>query len=181
MKTHIAGKNTWLALIPFILGSSMVALACNITSVFQPSTATPTMTPTFTASPTVTPSPTSTKTPTRTPTLTPTSEPTESIPSGTPMALWNHIPILPDALAAEGRPEDRYYRYITHTDQDKVMDYYLQQLPRYGWEVDWVSPNDHGGYIIYRKEIFDFIYIYEDGDLTFVTIFLSSGSPSLNS
>lgn len=34
--------------------------------------------------------------------------------------------------------------------------------------------------MIYRKDVLDFIYIYEDGHLTHVTIFLSSGSPSLN-
>lgn len=98
------------------------------------------------------------------------------------MSFWNHIPIRSDALAAEGRPEDRWYSYVTHTDQDLVLNYYLQKLPSYGWEIDWVSPNDHGGYIIYRKNVLDFIYIFADEDrgMTFVEIFLSSGSPSLN-
>lgn len=173
-------KNTWLILMPFVLGINIAVLSCNITSVFQPSTptATITLTPTLTATATVTPSPTVTETPTHTPTRTPTLTPTVSIPSGTPMAKWNNLPIMSDALAAEA--DTQYYRYITEMDQDKVLEYYLQQLPRYHWEVEWVSPNDHGGYIIYRKSYFDFIYIFEDRDLTFVTLILSSSSPSLN-
>jgi hypothetical protein len=186
MKTRVAVKNTWFAMIVFILGSNMLVLACKVTSVFQPSTATPTYTPTFTASPTVTASPTSTATPTRTPTRiptrTPTPEPTFPVPSGTPMSIWNRIPILPDALSAEGLPEDRWYSYVTHSDQDKVLDFYIQQLPRHKWEISWISPNDHGGYIIYRRDVLDAIYIFEDKDrdLTFVEIWISTGSPSLN-
>ncbi|MFN8398765.1 MAG: hypothetical protein U0X74_02025 [Anaerolineales bacterium] len=99
------------------------------------------------------------------------------------MSTWNHIPILTDALAAEGNPEDKWYSYITQTDQDNVLDYYLQQLPAYGWEIAWVTPNENGGYIIYREDIFeDFIYIFEDKEhkLTFVKIYISRGSPSRN-
>jgi hypothetical protein len=98
------------------------------------------------------------------------------------MSVWNRIPILPDASSAEGKPEDRWYSYVTKSDQDKVLEYYLQQLPRYRWEIDWISPNDDGGYIIYRRNVLDFIYIFEDKDrgVTFVEIFLSTGSPSLN-
>jgi hypothetical protein len=184
MKTNIAAKNTWLAIMALILGSSLPGIACNAASVFLPNTFTPTLTFTFTASPTVTssPSPTSTNTPTRIPTRTLTPEPTLSIPSGTPLSVWNRIPILPDASSAEGRPEDRWYSSVTHSNQDTVLDYYVQQLPRYRWEIDWVSPNDNGGYIIYRKNVLDFIYIFEDKDrdVTFVEIFLSTGSPSLN-
>ena len=101
------------------------------------------------------------------------------MPSGTPVSIWNNIPILPDALAGEGLPEDYYYRYVTNMSQEEVLDYYLQQLPLYNWEIDWVSPNDKGGYIIYRKNSWDFIYIYEDGDLTYVEIGLTASSPSL--
>ena len=180
MKTLFAGKNTRPALFSFVLGISIVMLSCNITSVFQPSTPTSTTAPTFTATSTETPSPTSTPTSTQTLGRTPTPEPTEVIPSGTPMSLWHNLPILADALAGELQVEDRYYRYITHTSQDEVLDYYLEQLPRYNWDIDWVSSNDEGGYIIYRKSISDWIAIFEEGDLTFVIIFLSRGSPSRN-
>jgi hypothetical protein len=97
------------------------------------------------------------------------------------VSVFHHIPIRSDALAAEGQPDDRWYSYVIDVDQDLVLDYYLERLPSNGWEVDWVSPNDHGGYIIYRKDVLDFIYIYEDEErgLTFVEIFLSTGSPSL--
>lgn len=92
------------------------------------------------------------------------------------MALWHEIPIRSDALAADGPAEERWYTYVTETDQDLVVKYYLDRLPAAGWEIDWVSPNDQGGYIIYRKNVLDFIYIFEDQErgLTFVDIFLSS-------
>ena len=182
MKTSIAVKNTWFALMICILGSSLLVLACNITSVFRPSTPTPTNSPTYTASPTITPSPTRTSTPTRTPTPTLTPNPTRSIPVGTPVSLFHKIPIRSDAVGADGQLEDRWYIYVTEVDQDLVLDYYLQRLPSTGWEIDWVSENDEGGYIIYRENVLDFIYIFEDHELgvTFVEIFLSTGSPSLN-
>ena len=180
MKTNISTKNIWPILIVFMFGSGLVSLACDLTTVFQPSTPTPTPTSTLTASPTVTPSVTFTETPTLTPTDTPTSPPTQAIPSGTPMARWHNLPIMHDAVAAEGEPDDRVYIYVTHADQDEVLQYYLVQLSRYGWEIDWTSPNDREGYIIYRKNVLDFIYIFEQGDLTFVNMFLSTSSPSLN-
>ncbi|MCQ3936605.1 MAG: hypothetical protein DPW18_06115 [Chloroflexi bacterium] len=181
MKTIIEIKKAWLILIPCILVSSFIVASCNTMFVFQPSTPTPTSPPTFTASPTITAPPTHT-TPTRTPTPTLTPEPTRSIPSGTPVSLFHNIPIPSDAVAAEGQPKDRWYVYVTEVDQDIVLEYYLQRLPAIGWEIDWVSENDKGGYIIYRKNVLDFIYIYEDQErsLTFVDIFLSTGSPSLN-
>lgn len=85
-------------------------------------------------------------------------------------------------MAAEGQPEDRVYTYITEVNQDLVLNYYLQKLTSYGWEIDGFSENDKGGYIIFRKNVLDFIYIYEDQErgVTFVHIFLSTGSPSLN-
>lgn len=182
MKTHIAATNNRLTTIIFALAGSMFALSCNTMSILQPSTATPTNSPTLTASPTNTPTPTITITPTWTPTRTPTPTPTRSIPSGTPVSKWHNIPIRSDALAAEGGVEERWYTYVTEADQDLVLDFYLEKLPPIGWEIDWVSPNDQGGYIIYRKNVLDFIFIFEDQErgLTIVSIFLSTGSPSLN-
>jgi hypothetical protein len=98
------------------------------------------------------------------------------------VSLFHNIPIRSDAKGAEGQPEDRWYSYVIEVDQDLILDYYLQRLPSIGWEIDWVSENDKGGYIIYRKDVLDFIYIFEDSErgLTFVDIFLSTGSPSLS-
>ena len=182
MKTNMETRNAWLALLACILGSSLLVVGCNGKSAFQLRTPTPTNSPTYTASPTVTASPTRTSRPTRTSTPTLTPEPTRSIPSGTPVSLFHNIPIRSDAVAADGQPEDRWYSYITEVSQDLVLDYYLQRLPSRGWEVEWVSENDKGGYIIYRKNVLDFIYIFEDQErgLTFVEIFLSTSSPSLN-
>lgn len=75
---------------------------------------------------------------------------------------------------------ERGYYYITTDSQEDVLFFYTKQLPLNNWAIDWIFPNDNGGYIIYRKEVLDFIYIYEEDDFTHVLIFLSSGSPSLN-
>ena len=139
-------------------------------------TSTATSTPTLTATPTATHTATPTASPTRRPTntpRTPTLTPTTSLPSGTPMPLWCNVPIPREAIAAESVETCRWYSFITTLDQDAVLDYYLLYLPYYDWDVDWISPNDNGGYIIYREGIFDFIYIYEDGGYTHVDIFLA--------
>ena len=86
---------------------------------------------------------------------------------------------MPGAIAGEEAGE-RFYSYIIATSQERVRDYYLEQLPRYCWTVDWVSSNDRGGYIIYRQNVFDFIYIFQVEGITYVHIFLSAYSPSLN-
>lgn len=143
------------------------------------STATFTPTPTFTATETATPTPPPTSTKTATPTpITPTPEPTDALPSGTPVTVWHHLPIMPGAIAGDELGE-RFYDYITQESQDEVLDFYLQKLPQSGWVIDWISPNDEGGYIIYRQSYLDFIYIYEESDVTRIMIFLSTGSPSL--
>lgn len=61
-----------------------------------------------------------------------------------------------------------------------MLEYYRRQLPSYGWEIPWITPNDHGGYIIYRDGVLDFIYIFEQDDLTFVLIWIAASSPSMN-
>lgn len=94
------------------------------------------------------------------------------------MAQWQGLPIMPGAVAGDEEVEGALYHYVIELEQVKVKGYYVSQLPYYGWEVDFVTPNDKGGYIIYRKGYFDFIYIYEQDGLTHVMIFLSASSPS---
>ncbi|MCB9135597.1 MAG: hypothetical protein H6636_09230 [Anaerolineales bacterium] len=151
-------------------------LTATLTATLTP-TATFTSTPTATKTATLTPSPTSTKTPTPT-SITPTPEPTDALPSGTPVTVWHHLPIMPGAIAAE-EMGDRGYEYIIAVGQDDVLDFYLQKLPMSGWAIDFVTPNDKGGYIIYRQNYLDFIYFYESDGVTHIVIFLSTASPSL--
>lgn len=147
------------------------------TSTATPSpTSTATATATSTSTATLTASPTRTQAPTRTP-LPPTATPTPDLPSGTPLATWHKLPIMADAIAGE-ELADGWYSFTTPSDQDKVRDFYLKKLSKSGWTVDFVSPNDHNGYIIYRQGYLDFIYIYETSDVTLVQIFLSASSPS---
>lgn len=146
------------------------------------STNTATSTPTLTPTPTETSTPTPSETPTRAPTKTaipPTLTPTLDLPVGTPVAVWQGIPIMPGAIAGEGG--EVVYEYITNATQEEVRDYYIETMPLYGWQyLDHfpdgpgkfitILPNDKGGFIIYLGSPFDIIYLYEENGLTFVTI-----------
>ena len=180
----IKENNTKFFLLFGFLCSTILLLSCGATSIVQPDTPTPTITFTFTIASTQTPSPTFTRTPrpTRTPTSTPEATQTRALPADTPLSVWNHIPIRSDAIAGKEELEGYVYTYTTEVDQDLVLDYYLQRLPARGWDVNLVSPNTEGGYIIHREGYIDFIYIFEDKErsVTFVEMLLSFSSPSLN-
>jgi hypothetical protein len=87
---------------------------------------------------------------------------------------------MPGAIAGE---DTGIYNFITKASQDDVLVYYLGTLPLYGWTYTpnmqprpykWftVISNSKGGFIIYLGNGFlDFMYIYEENGLTFVTIF----------
>jgi hypothetical protein len=94
------------------------------------------------------------------------------------MAQWHKLPILSSAIAGDEEVEGQMYHYVVNLGQVKVKEYYLSALPSYRWEVEFVMPNDHGGFIISRKGCFDFIYIYEEDSLTHILIMLSASSPS---
>jgi len=100
------------------------------------------------------------------------------MPGGTPLAEWHGLPIMSDAIAGEEIGEDGGYSFVIELEQEKVKGYYFSKLPNFGWEIDFITTNDKGGFIIYRKEYLDFIFIYEQDGLTHVMIFLSTSSPS---
>jgi hypothetical protein len=170
-----------------LIGIFMFSSACSGLSIF-PNTVTPTPTITVTSSytptstKTLTPSFTATHTGTFTKTITITSSltPTTTPPSGTPMALWHRLPIIRSAVSAEEIGERGGYYYITTASQDEVKQFYINKLPAYHWMIDFISPNDYGGYIIYRQGYFDIIYIYEENGYTHVLILLAASSPSRN-
>ncbi len=100
-------------------------------------TVTPTATLTFTR--TLTPSPTGTPTPTPTPTK--THHPPSATPdlsslfnfSGKPLPYWNDMPVMPQAIAGEDKGS-QYYYYL-RARREVVRQYYLQQMPLWGWQL----------------------------------------------
>ncbi len=153
--------------------ATAVLYACGPGQLFGPTiTPTPTNTATPTATATSTPTRTATLTPSPTKTLRPpTATATLDLPSGKPLASWEGIPIMPGALAGEVIVICRIYQFVTLTDQDEVLAFYLDVLPQHNWPIDFVTPNEEGGYFIYRKGYFlDFFSIHEEGGLTWVLI-----------
>jgi hypothetical protein len=102
-------------------------------------TETPTPTVTSSPTPTSTPEPTLTPTPTATPTLTPAPPsatpdiPFLPMPSGTPMAEWDGIPIMPGAIAGEG--DEAGYYFTVDASVDEVQEFYETEMPQAGWEL----------------------------------------------
>ena len=86
---------------------------------------------------------------------------------------------MPSAVAGE-LAGDAFYHYVAKVTQEEVLYYYVSQLPKHGWTVDPILPNDKGGYIIYRKSSLDFIYFYQVADLTDILIWLSPESSMRN-
>lgn len=161
--------------------------ACSETLFVPPtSTSTATLTdtsvPTRTVSPTVTPVLIDTFAP---PTLAPTLE----IRTGTPVAEWGGIPIMPNALI--GKARGNYYLYTTKASQEEVKDYYVRTLQNQGWKYTDDSrtvsqedkfiivsfPTNEGGYLIEIVEIgllqAGTMSIYEADGFTYVFISLN--------
>jgi hypothetical protein len=56
------------------------------------------------------------------------------LPSGTPLASWQGIPIMPGALA--GQDDGYQYEYSIEQEVLAVLDFYKTELPKLGWKFD---------------------------------------------
>jgi hypothetical protein len=171
-------RKTLITLPLALLSLLMTACSGNL---FAAPTLTPTATPTFTPTltPTNTTTPTYTPLPTDTP-IPPTFTPTPDLPKGKPVAVWQGIPIMPNAIAGEGT--DKAFKFITAASVDEVMAYYVATMPKYGWKYEqtmpdgpgkyiFILPRDQGGYIIELGGPFDLMIVYEENGLTRVNIY----------
>lgn len=167
--------------------TSFTISACSQT-LFATPTSNPTATLTDTPAPTRTISPTSTKV--LIDTIAPlTLAPTLEIRTGTPVANWHEIPIIPNAITGEERGSD--YHYTTKTSKEKVRDYYVRTMQNQGWKyvddlqsvtreekfIYILSSNDNSGYTIeIVKQNFSevgAIYIFEIDEFTHVMVILN--------
>lgn len=147
------GMKYFFALLPVVCLGFLLA-ACERVLAPSPSpapTATITPQPPATATFTLTPSPTSTLTPTLTPTKTripPSSTPDLSYLfnfSGKPLLFWNGLPVMPQAIAGDDKRD--MYRYYLIASREVVRQYYLQEMPRWGWLL-FSSGGEKGGDVL---------------------------------
>jgi hypothetical protein len=73
-------------------------------------------------------------------------------PQGTPVAIWNEIPIMPQATAGQEVDATNYSFKATATVQE-AQDFYNTQLPGLGWNSTFNVPvEDSGGLLVFQKE-----------------------------
>jgi hypothetical protein len=88
--------------------------------------------------------------------------PTEEIvlPSGTPLAEWEGIPIMPGAISGEPAGDD-VYQFTIQATIDEVTGYYETELADLGYQLD--ATEDQGGYTA----------LYFSNDTTTIVIFIA--------
>jgi hypothetical protein len=151
------GMKRFFALLPMVcLGIVLAACAGLLAPSPSPMpTATVALTPTGIATFTLTPSPTSTPTATLTPTK--TRIPRTATPdlsylfnfSGKPLPYWNGLPVMAQAIAGDDKQD--MYRYYLKASLEVVRQYYLQEMPRWGWQLFTSSGGKSGDVLIFIK------------------------------
>jgi len=73
-------------------------------------------------------------------------------PQGTPVAVWNEIPIMPQATAGQEVDATNYSFKATATVQE-AQDFYNAQLPGLGWSSSFSLPGDANiAFMTFQKE-----------------------------
>lgn len=86
-------------------------------------------------------------------------------PQGTPLDMWNEIPIMPNATAGQEFNESTYSFKVAETPE-AVKDYYKAELANRGWDSAFDLPIESDGGLM----------LYSRGDnLLTITITLSDG------
>jgi hypothetical protein len=73
------------------------------------------------------------------------------LPSGTPLAEWEGIPIMPGALGGETTNDG--YQFTTQADLDEITAFYETELSNLGFELE-LTVDENAGYVIlaFQKE-----------------------------
>jgi hypothetical protein len=87
--------------------------------------------PTFTPKPSHTPKPSPTRTNTPRPATATPSGVILPLPSGSPLPVWNGIPIMPKAIAGEEKGGS--YSFTIQATAKDVQKFYEQEMPKAGW------------------------------------------------
>ena len=118
----------------------VLVMALTSCSAFAPKP-TETPVPTATSLPTLTstPEPTITPAPTKEPTQTPVpptetpSAPVLTMPTGKPVANWEGIPVMPNAIAGDG--DSKGYTFTIKATPDEVQKFYEKAMAKLGWNM----------------------------------------------
>lgn len=105
----------------------------------------------------------------------PASAATEApaLPSGTPLADWEGIPIMPGAISGEPAGED-VYQFTIQAPVEEVIEYYTTELTGLGYQLE--TTEDQGGYTALYfsgEEGTVVIFVAPVGGLTGVAITIS--------
>ena len=55
------------------------------------------------------------------------------MPSGTPAAGWEGIPVIPDAIAGDG--DSKGYSFTINASPDEIQEFYEAELAKLGWSM----------------------------------------------
>jgi hypothetical protein len=72
-------------------------------------------------------------------------EPTQGLPSGTPIAEWEGIPIMPGAIA--GEVSDGSYQFTSTASSDEIISFYQTELSKLGFELE-LTTDESAGYTV---------------------------------
>jgi hypothetical protein len=113
----------------------------------------PTQTPIPILTPTATDTPTPQPTAIRTPTSTPAAVEDDwqlADPVGEPLSEWKGIPVMPQVLA--GEEGDSTYYYILDESALDVYNYYMEEMPVWGWKLFALGEQREEGMTIVKPE-----------------------------
>jgi hypothetical protein len=95
------------------------------------------------------------------------------LPSGTPLAAWNGIPVMPGAIGGEAL--DGGYQYTTTADLDEITSFYETELSNLGYELE-LTVDEVAGYAIlnfHKGDVTGMVVIAPLGGIHGVAITLS--------
>jgi hypothetical protein len=69
--------------------------------------------------------------------------------SGKPLPYWNDIPVMPQAVAGEDKGS--VYYYYLKARLEVVRQYYLQEMPLWGWRLFDDGTGKNGDMLIFIK------------------------------
>lgn len=74
-------------------------------------------------------------------------------PQGTPVSVWNEIPIMPQATAGQEFTDSSTYSFKVNATVTEARDFYAAQLPSLGWSSFFNIPADDTGSVqVFQKD-----------------------------
>lgn len=91
-------------------------------------------------------------------------------PQSPPLAEWNGIPVMPQAIA--GDESEGIYAYKVAVTAQEIQDYYKLELPKLGWEESFSMPMQGTAILLYTKgdQVLSITIMPIEGSATIVMI-----------